>query len=309
MTSSGSGSLVFGKEQSFKGSLVTDTNSDPQYWQFGRDPTLSDLSLDNQLQRLDEAGAVESVESVKTSFEGAVEVEAIISSDTFNDVEDLVFNDGGTQFTNGRPNSGRIYAGVDYLDGVAERELVGCIPVDCTPVSYEQGGMATFAISFLYASENLSTSITPSNVTAVSTGTSAPSHAITVDIDGATITKLQSAEISISNIARFQYGSVSPEPVDAVIEKPETEVTTEAIFSGPSRLEYALGAADATEPQDRLVSVPGSIDVTIDGTQVSTYDFSALKVATEAWNNVISEDETTESISWNADGKPAVIIA
>ncbi|MUV50978.1 phage tail tube protein [Haloarcula sp. CBA1122] len=308
MTSAGSGSLAFGKEQSFKGSLETDANSDPQYWQFGRNDTLTDLSLDNQLQRLDEAGAVESVESVKQNFEGAVEVEAAISSDTFGDVEDLVFNDDGTQFTNGRPNSGKIYAGVDYLDGVAERELVGCIPVDFTPVSYEQGGMTTFSISFLYATENVDTSITPSNVTAVTGGTSAPSHAITVDIDGTTITKLQSAEVSISNIARFQYGSVSPEPIDAVIEKPETEVTTEAIFSGPSRLEYALGAADATSPQDRLVSVPGTIDITVDGTPVSTYNFSALTVATEAWNSVISDDDTTESISWNADGNPAVSI-
>ncbi|GAA3882646.1 phage tail tube protein [Haloarcula argentinensis] len=309
MTGAGSGSLAFGKEQSFKGSLVTDTNSDPQYWQFGRNETITELSLDNQLQRLNEAGAVESVESVKQNFEGAFGVEAAISADTFDDVEDLVFNDGGTQFTHGRPNSGRIYAGVDYLDGTSERELVGCIPVDFTPVSYEQGGMTTFSISFLYATENLDTSITPSNVTAVTGGTSAASHAVTVDIDGTTITKLQSAEISISNIARFQYGSVSPEPIDAVIEKPETEVTTEAIFSGPSRLEYALGAADATSPQDRLVSVPGTIDITVDGTPVSTYNFSALTVATEAWNSVISSDDTTESISWNADGDPAVSIA
>ncbi|WP_434531047.1 phage tail tube protein [Haloarcula sp. NS06] len=308
MTSSGSGSLAFGKEQSFKGSLVTDTNSDPQYWQFGRNETITELSLDNQLQRLSEAGAVESVESVKQNFEGAFGVEAAISADTFGDVEDLVFNDGGTQFTHGRPNSGRIYAGVDYLDGTSERELIGCIPVDCTPINYEQGGMATFSISFLYATEKHSTSITPSNVTAVSTGTSAPSHAVRVDIDGTTVTKLQSAQISISNISRFQYGSQGPEPIDAVIEQPETEVTTEAIYSGPSRLEYALGDADATEPQDDVIAVPGTIDVTVDGTPVSTYNFPQLTVRTEAWNNTISSDDITEPLTWNADGKPAVSI-
>jgi len=302
MTGAGSGSLAFGKEDSFKGSL----SGAPDYWQFGRNETLTELSLDNQLQRLDEAGAVESVESVKQNFEGAVEVEAVISSDTFGDVEDLVFTDGGTAFQKGRPPSGRIFAGVDYLDGTAERELVGCIPVDFTPVSYDQGGMATFSVSFLYATENLGTSITPSNVTSVSSGTSAPFHAVDVQIDGATVTKLQSAEVSINSISRFQYGSAGPEPVDAVIDSPETELSTEAIFTGPSRLELALGGADATSPQTRVGSVSGQVAVTGDGTNASTYDLADITPATESWNNVISDEDTTESITFNSDGGVSV---
>ncbi|WP_135302640.1 phage tail tube protein [Haloarcula amylovorans] len=302
MTGAGSATLAFGKEQSFMGDLTQDGSSNDEYWEFGRSESLTDLSLDNQLQRLDEAGAVESVESVKQNFEGAVSVDATISSDTFNDVEDLVFNDGGTAFTNGRPQSAKIYAGVDYLDGTSERELVGCIPVDFTPVSYEQGGMATFSVSFLYADENLGTSITPSGVTSVSNGTSAPFHAVSLDIDGTTVTKLQSAEITISSISRFQYGAAGPTPVDAVIADPTTELTAEAIYSGPSRLELALGGTGATSPQDSVGSVAGQVDVTIDGTSLSTYDLADITPATESWNNVISSDDTTETNTFNSDG-------
>jgi len=220
MTGAGSASLAFGKERSFKGSLIdADSNGNPDYWQFGRNETLTDLSLDNQLQRLNEAGAVESVESVKQNFEGAVSVEAAISADTYGDVEDLVYNNGGTSFTNGRPASARIFAGVDYLDGTAERELIGCIPVDFTPVSYEQGGMATFSISFLYADETLATSITPSSVTSVSSGTSAPFHAITLDIDGTTVSKLQSATLSFGSLYRFERGP-GPPPVAPLSPQP-----------------------------------------------------------------------------------------
>lgn len=302
MTGGGSGSLAFGKETEFKGALETDANDDPEYWQFGRDETITDLSLDNQLQRLEAADAVESVESVKQNFEGAVAVEAAISADTFNDVEDLVFNDGGAGFVAGRPNSAKIYAGVDYLDGTTERELVGCIPTDFTPVAYEQGGMATFSITFLYATENLDTTITPSNVNAVSSGTSAPFHAITVDIDGTTVSKLQSAEISISEISRFQYGQAGPEPVDAVIASPTTELSTDAIYSGPDRLELALGGANATSPQARVDAVSGTVDINVDGTAVSTYDLADLTPATETWSNVIATDDTTEQVTFNSDG-------
>jgi len=297
MTGAGSGSLAFGKEDTFMGSLT----GGPDYWQFGRDEDITELSLDNQIERLREAEAVESVESVRQNFEGAVGISAVVSSDTFGDVEDLVFNDGGAGFVPGRPQSAKIYAGVDYLDGTTERALEGCIPTDFA-LSYEQGGLVRFSVSFIYATETPGTSITPASVTAVSSGTSAAFHDFSLDVDGATVTKLQSAELSISNISRFQYGATGPTPVDAVIAAPETELTTEAIYTGPSRLELALGSSDATAPEDRITPTTASLDLNVDGTAVSSYDLGDVKPATQSWADVIGEADTTESITFNADG-------
>jgi len=304
MTGAGSGSLAFGKEQSFKGPLETDANSDPQYWEFGRDETLTDLSLDNQAQRLRQQGKVESVETIKTGFEGAVGVEATISTDTYADVlEAFVFNnDAGTGFQRGRAASGRIYAGVDYLDGTIQRELVGCIATGATLVSFNGDGTATFDLTMLYASENTDTAITPSNVTSVSTGTSLPFHAVDVNFDGATVSKLQSAELTIDSIAKFHRGS-DPEPVDAVIDEPQTQLSFEAIITTADRLRRALGGPTATEPLDTVEAAQGSVSVTNpDGTPAATFDLADVTPVTESWNNVIGSDDTTESITANSDG-------
>ncbi|WP_256394116.1 hypothetical protein [Natronoarchaeum rubrum] len=303
MTGGGAASLAFGKEQSFKGSLVdSDSDSNPDYWQFGRDASVTELELDRALQELTEADEAEYVESVAGNLEGAFAVEAVISSDVHGDVEDLVFNDGGTGFTPGRAASGRVFAGINYLDGTAERELIGCVPLDYS-VSYEQGEPVSYTLSMAYADEKLDTSITPSSINSVSDGTSAMFHGVTLDIDGTTVTKLQSAELSISNISRFQWGA-SHTAVDAVLARPQTELTVDAILTGPSRTELAYGSADATETAARMNSVSASFDVAVDGTSVSAYNLPKVKPNTHSWNDLITDGDTdtTDSTTFNVNG-------
>jgi hypothetical protein len=310
MTGGGAGSLAFGKEQSFLGSLTTDGSSNDEFWQFGRDEAVTELSLDNQLQRLDEAGAVESVESVKTGFEGAVSIEATISSDVHNDVEELVFNGAG-QFATGRPQSSQIFVGIDYLSGTTERVLKGCIPIEYT-INYTEGGLLTYALSLLYADEEKNTSHTPTGVTTVSDGTSAAWHSLDVQLDGTTQTsKLQELSLSISNIARFHRGGEGPTPVDAVIAAPETTLDMTAIYDTEQRLELAYGGDGSTTPQDRLTDVSAALDITVDGTNVSTYNLTKLKPATGDWSDVINAGDTdaTDPTTFNVDGEPAVSVA
>jgi molybdopterin biosynthesis enzyme MoaB len=303
MTGAGVASLAFAKEQTFMGSLVdADSDSNPDYWKFGRDPTVTELELDRALQNLSEADQAEYVESVAGNLEGAFAVEAVISSDVHGDVEDLVFNDGGTGFTPGRAASGRVYAGIDYLDGTAERELKGCIPLDYT-VSYEQGEPVSYSLTMAYADEELGTSITPSSINSVTDGTSAMFHGVTLDVDGAEVTKLQSAELSISNISRLQRGA-DHIAVDAVLAKPETELSADAIFTGPSRTELAYGGTGATTTAARMDSVSGSFDVAVDGASVSAYQLANLKPNTHGWNDLITDGDTdtTDTTQFNVTG-------
>lgn len=301
MPGAGSGSLAFGKEGEFMNSL----QGAPDYWGFGRNPTITDLSLDNQLQRLRAAGAVQSVESVKQNFEGAVNVEAVVSSDVHSDVEDLVFNDGGTGFTNGEPAYGRVFAGIDFIGGVAERALKGCIPVEYT-LNYEQGGMLTYSLNMLYAGEDLNTEITPSSITEASEGTSVPWHGATLTIDSGTVADLQSAALSISEIARFTRGA-SPTPTGAVNGPCTTTLDATALFNGPTRTELAYGEADATSPQDAMTSVSGSLELADRNGTVSTYDLPNLKPDTASWNDVLSGDtNTTDQTTFNVDGEVTV---
>jgi len=307
MTGGGAASLAFGKEQTFKGSLAdSDSDSNPDYWQFGRDESVTELDLDRALTELTEADDPEYVESVAGNLEGAISIEAVVSSDVHGDVEDLVFNDGGTGFTSGRAASGRIFVGIDYLDGTAERELIGCVPLDYS-VSYEQGEPVSYSLSMAYADEKLDTSITPSSITSVSDGTSAMYHGVTLDIDGAEVTKLQSAELSISNISRFQWGA-DHVAVDAVLARPQKELSVTSIITGPSRTELAYGSAGATETAARMNSVTGSFDVAVDGQSVSTYDLPKLKPSTNSWEDVITDGDTdtTDPTTFNVNGSIGV---
>jgi len=305
MTGAGSAELLFAHEETFMGSLVdSDSSGDPELYAPGRNESLDELNLKRQLQRMREAGAVESVESIAQNLEGAVSISATVSSDVHAEVEQIVFNDGGSGFVHGRPNTAAIFAGVDYLDGTVNRKLSGCIPLSYE-LTYEQGGMVTYSLALAYADEETDVTIPTTEVTRVSNDTSAPFHEFGLTIDAGSIPKLQSATLTIDNIARFQRGP-SHTPVDAVIAAPETTLDVEAIITGPSTTELAYGSSSATTTQASMDSVSGSVDVAANGTTVSTYSLPQLKPDNVAWNQVVETDDTTESYTMHVNGGVSV---
>lgn len=301
MSGAGSGDLVAALESEFADGLVDeDSDGTPDLFEFGRNPTLEELSLDNQLERLRTGNEVWSQESFKTNFEGAVSLSAVVSTDVHKRVEELVFNDGGTGMTSGLATSARIFVGASYLSSTAERELLGCIPLEYS-IEWEQGGMVSYSLSFAYADEQPGASADLSTATRVSEGSSLPFHAAEFTVDGAAVEDLQSATLSISDISRLQYGA-SPTANRGVIANPQASLDVEAIFTTPSRTELARGAPDGPPP-DRLDSVTGSVVLTAaDGSTFSDYQLQALKPANYSWNSVLSTDDTTDQTTFNIDG-------
>jgi hypothetical protein len=298
MTGAGSGSLAFVVEDSFN-----TLPGSPQYYEFGRNVTISELELTNALQRTRAVGEVESVESIAQRLEGAFAVEAVVSNDVHDEVHNLIFNDGGTGFAPGAAPSGRVYAGLDYLSGTAERELQACIPLEYS-VTYEEDSLVRYSLSMAYADEALNTSITPSSVTAVSEGSSVPYHGAGLTIDSnAQGEYLQSATLSISGISRFRRGAQRA-PVDAVMGPCETTFDTSVIITGTDELELAYGSASATAPQDLVGGVPASLDLaTAGGTPVTTYNLSDATPESHAWSDLVAaETNTTEDIAWQVNG-------
>jgi len=313
MTGAGAASLAFSFEDGFMGAL-TDEDSDgsTDYTAFGRDPTLSEVSLDNALQRLNEPGSVWSVESAKANFEGAVTVEGVIDTTTFPDIEDIVFNatDGSSNkiLSAGRPQSATIFTGIDYLSGTTERALSGCIPQSFS-IDYSEDSLNRFTLSMLYADEEKNASITPTNITQPSDGDSSASHDFDVSIDGTSMSMLQSATLAIDNISRFQRDG-SPTPADAVIGAPAATLDTTGIYTGPSELELAYGGSGVSSPQDRMTGVPATVTIDQNGSNISTYNLSKVKPATLGWSDVVSADaDMTEPVTWNVDGEDAVTVS
>ena len=303
MTGGGTASVAFAKESSFMGALVDDddADSDPDYFAPGRNVQVQDVELSNALQRMREPDEVESVESIAQNLEGAFAVSAVVSADVHADVQDIIFNDAGAGFKKGLAATSRWFVGVDYYSGTAERELLGVTPLEYR-VEYQQGGMVRYTLTAAYADEKRATSITPANIVQATDGSSVPHHGVTLTVDAAAQTKLQSATLSISNIARFQWGS-ERKALDAVIAAPQSTLDAEAIFSGSSQLEIAYGAAAATTPQDSLSSVTGSLELAASTGTVATFTLAKLKPDTYNWSDLVdAENDMAESVNYHVNG-------
>jgi hypothetical protein len=301
LTGAGSGEFLFCREQDFMGALVdSDGDSSPDVTGFGRDPTVTELDLQNQLERLRDDNSVWSAESVKQNFEGAVGVEAIVSADTHAEVEKLIFNQGpGTGIEEGLANSARVFVAANYLTGNCQRVLYGAIPLSYD-IQYEQGGQVRYTLSMAYADEEPSTSTDLSVATRASDGSSVSFHGFDLQISGTSVEDLQSATLSISEIARFQRGT-GPTPNRAVIAAPSASLDATALFTTPSRVDIARGNSTGGLPET-VDSVTGTVTLTAnDGTAVSTYDLAALKPDTYSWSEVIATEDTNDPITFHAN--------
>lgn len=309
MPGAGSGELIIGHEQDFMGSLVdADSDGTPELWGAGRNDTITELDLQNQLENLSQGDTVWDVESVKTNFEGAIGIEAEISADVHSDgVEPIVFNDAGTGITPGVASSARIFTGVQYPTGNAQRELLGCIPLTYE-ISYEQGSMVTYSLTMAYADEEPGGTVDLSTATRASDGSTVPFHGFQLDIDGTTLEDEQSVTLSISDIARLEYGS-SPTANWGLIANPSATLDVTANFTEPSRLELARGSSTGAAA-DTLDSVPATMTLTsMGGVTVSTYNLEKLKPDSYSWSEVLSGETTTDSTTFNVTGQDAVSVA
>lgn len=305
MTGAGSGELVACGEQSFMGSLVTDGGGDPDLFAMGRDPTLDSVDLDNALRRFRQEGAAWTVESVKGNFEGAISISAVVSEDVHTKVEDQLVLNGSDTIVPGVSTSGRVFAGVDYPGGTAEEEYFGCIPLDYE-INYQQGEDVRYTLQLAYAKQESDPSTDLSLATRVSGGTSVAWHGVDLQIDGTTVEDLQSATLSLSGLARFQYGLDSV-PNRGVTADPNASLDVEATFTDESRLDLAKGGQDTTS--DTLSSVSGTLTLTPpSGQTLRTYSLTSLKPASHSWQSLIGSEDTTDATTFHVNGDPAVTI-
>lgn len=295
MTGAGAGSLAFAKESSF-----ATLPSDPTYYQFGRDVQVTEATLDNQLERLRDAGAVEAAESIARNAEGGFTAEAAMSSDVFSDVLDLVF-DGSGSFSGPAAPSGRVFLGVEMLGGPIERELIGCIPTEFTLQYQQSSNTIRHTLAMAYGEEEHNTSITPTSPTGPTDGSTVPFHGFELTVDGNVAVKEDTASLTISNIARFHRGS-SRTPADAVLANPQTTLDLTATLDTQDNLQLAYGGSAASSIQDAVDGVSGSVVFSNDAGTVSTATLPTLTVTNYGWSNPIAPDDAAESVSWNVDG-------
>lgn len=304
MTGAGTGTLVAAGEQSFMGSLVED-GGNPDLFELGVDPNITNKSLDNALRRHRRPEAAWTVRSVKGNFEGAFAVEATVSEDVHTKVEDQLILNGPDTIEPGLSQSGRIFSGVDYPTGQATEEYFGCIPLGYD-IIYQQGQDVRYSLTMAYAKQESDPSEDLTAATRTTDDSAVAWHGFDLQVDGSSVTDLQEATLSLSDLSRFQRGLGSV-PNRGITAAPMAELEATATFVNETRLDLAKGGPDTTS--DTIADVPGQITLTpASGTVLRTYDLAKLTPGTYSENNTISPDDTTDTINLNVDGEPAVTI-
>ena len=294
MTGAGSATVAFGLEDGFGGSIVdSDSDGNPEYYLPFKNPTVDELSVDNALQRERDPGDVEADGSLAQNFEGGISISGELAEPP--KWHELVFNDAGTGFTTGRMPSGTFFFGVDYLDGTTEWAAEQAITTDVT-VNWQQGQPPTVDWTLIYGNASSNTSITPSNIQTPGISDMYAFHGLDLTIDGTTVSKLQSASLSIPTNARF-HRDADRHPTDAVIGSVDTTLTTDAIFTGPSNFEAALGG---TTPATMLSEVSGSMTFTNGNGTALTYNLGGMKPNNYSWNQLIDNDnDLQDPVEWH----------
>lgn len=299
MTGAGSSTVAYAVENSFLGGVGTS----PTYYLPGKNVTTDDVELGNALRRIRLPDQAESVESIAENLEGAFRASWILTNDNFHD---LVFNDtdgsGNDIFSAGRMPSSEWYLGLDYLDGTVERQLKGVAATD-VEVRYQQGGPVRVTMTFVYGDEQYNTGITPGTID--ESGTPVEFHGASLSVDAVAQSKLQTATLSLTNLARFHRGA-DRKPLDVVLGAVEESLDAASIYSENDQLELAYGSGTATSPQTSVGGVSASLSFSAAGSTVLDYSLSGVTPDTYNWQDLVNPDsDITEELSYHVNGVTA----
>lgn len=300
--SGGPATVAFAHESEYNGSLVdSDGDGNTDWFEPSFDYNIETLELTNVLEDLDVPDAAESAESIAQNLEGAFALSGTISADTFSEVEKTIFNDGGVRFARGLAASSSWAIGIDHWAQTAERLVSGVAPTDFT-IDWTEGSSPTWSATYVYADEQFNTSISPSNITGATEGSTIPSHGVSLTLDGSAETEVQSFTLSISDIARLERGPPRV-AINAVTANPSPTLDATILFRDSSHLETAYGMAGATTTQDSVNAVSGSLALEAASGVVADYSLPRLKPETYGWAELLSKDTSMqESLSMRVNG-------
>jgi hypothetical protein len=270
--------------------------STPTYYEVGTNPQVDTAELDNDLLKIVAPDDPEAQRQLAQNLEGQLSVSWILTRDAHHR---WLFSDSNTGYTGGQFPSVEWYLGTEAFGITTERRVKGWIPVTYS-VEYTQGEPVRVTATGPYGDEASATSFTPSSYSA--SADEVAFHGASLDVDGATIAKLQSAELEISNIARLIRGT-SRHPIDAVQGNVDTQLDHEAVYGSANRLELAYGSSGATAPEDSVGGVPASLSFSAGGTTAATYTLEGATPETYAWSNLANpEEDLTADVTYQCTG-------
>lgn len=297
MTGAGSAQVAYAPEGSFR------TLSAPNWRVPGENVSVSTASLENALRR----ARLPNQPTPDGSIEGNKET-ALNVSFTVTDTEwhELVFAGGGTQLAQTAslaPTAGWYISSESLSDGKQERIISGAA-VESMTLSYSQGQDVTVDLTIIGAYEpepgsGYVAAPTDADITAPNKSDVVRHHGFDLNVDGGRIDQLQSAELSISGMARFRRGQ-DEIASDAVVGAYEPSLTVQANLLDDTQTALAYGSSSATEPLSEIDETSAEITLENPSGNLATYNLSRVQPTTYDWSDLVSPDtDTTDPTTYH----------
>lgn len=294
MTGAGSATALFTVENNYGAGPATD----PTWRLPGLNVTVSELTIEQALQRVRYPNDPTPAGSREGEWEGAVSVGFDITDDNFHQ---LVFADAGSALPNSpmAVPTATWYFGVDLPDGTTDpRTPVGTAVIDAT-IEYNRGENNRAELTMLYGDE-------PTDVTApADADIEEPTvdqvysyHGSIFTVDGKAQALMQSFSLSLSNLARFRRGQ-DRKPYDAVTGAIEPSMSTDATYTEADQntLAYGSTSGGGIEIVDK---VPGTFGMENGLGETIEYSLTGLQPNTYSWADLVAADtDLSEPIDYH----------
>ncbi len=284
MTGAGSAIVAYTVEDEY-GAGPT---ADPTWRQPGIDITVTDLTVEQALERSRHPDTPIPAGSRPRDFEGALGMSWTLTDANWHD---LVFADGGTALpTSPMPApSATWYLATVLPDGtVEERTPMGTIVPDAT-VTYEQGSDIQVELTMLYGDEpDDITTPAEADIQQPSEEEAYSYHGASFQVDGLNQPLMQSATLSLSGLARFRRGQ-SRHPYDAVVDAIQPSFSTDAVFTERDQLALAVDDVVDSSYED-VGEVPAEFALENGQGDQITYTLEDCQPNTYGWSDLVAAD-------------------
>lgn len=270
-------------------SAYLDPDEEGTWYQPGKNISVTELNLDNQLEALRDPNNPVPIDRLEGNFEGALGINCTLAGDPIPPWHDLVFaGDGALPSSGGRAPSAEWAIGLDYIGGTIERTAQGATVTEAS-LEWNNGQAWTVDLTLLYGNESKDDEFTPTEVETLGSEKTYNHAATDIQIDSVGVEGLSSFTLNLSELARLRQG-LGRHPYEAVIGPINPTVDVQADFTdeSPSHLELAYG--DASEPADDVGAAPITVDATNkDGDELG-YAIDEAKPATYGWDELVEPD-------------------
>ena len=301
MTGAGAITFAYALEESFM-----TLPADPTWRLPGQNVEPGERSFQNQLSRVNKPDTPRPQGSREGNKRGEIPVSFDLTDDNFHELVFPVTETVDSTAENVElPDSAQevptatIYLAADTVDVDQDLFLQGAPVLDAT-WNYQQGEAVSVDLTFGYANEvdsdDTDAPAIPSTISEPSYSDIVNFHDVDWTIDGVSVPKLQSLQLSLSGLSRFQYGQ-SREPLAAVTARQEPSLTAEAILEDETQRELAYGSSGSSSPQSTI----GKTDTTLSFNSHPDLSIQGVQPETHSWSQLAGQEDVTDPTEYHVE--------